>query len=210
MGRGFGPSLLSLRKEVIQLQFVAPKNPGYTLHCRDPIYRYFDDGRGRDITRPALVADFAEDAVTEEYQGAGEVMGVAGSFGSANFVGPRGGGFLDTEKAQARHGWTDAERKIVEEKLLTLCSNNPKAEMFDRMRDGFGDIQIYELPKVVPPLPNYEQLHHSSVAEFMEQAGMLEQALVYEQRREKQRPSVIAALEAKLALQRGEEALTAA
>jgi len=49
--------------------------------------------------------------------------------------------------------------------------------------DYRSDLWIHEPPKIDPPWPTYEGMHHNSIPGFAQQAGMVEEALLYEQRR---------------------------
>src|SRR4051812_442513 len=155
------------------------------------------------VVRPIIVADFGEQSLGNETYESVEP-------GEQPFLQMRGGGFLDTELAQKEHDWTDDERKLVEKRLVEIAENNPDAPVNPRMRaPGFGDVKIYEEPKAVPPWKTYDDMHHSHVAKFAEEAGLVAEALHYEQRT-KQRKSVIEALQELVERDSAEADLTAA
>jgi hypothetical protein len=173
---------------VIRLQFTS-RNPGYQLIVKQPV---IDRSMGYErVVRPMIVADFAEQAVgVETYEGLE---------GGQPFTQVRGGGFFDTERAQKAHAWTDDERQLVEERLLEICENGPRADEIrmltaDIRPQGFGDIRVYETPKPVAPWPTYDEIHHERVAQMAADLGLAPQALVYEQRT-KNRKTVVARLQ---------------
>lgn len=87
-------------------------------------------------------------------------------------------GWWDSVHAQHENGWTDAERERAEQALLA---------------SGDPNVLLVERPRLVPPWPSYDGMHHAKVAAFAVEAGCVEQALAYEQEN-KQRDSVVEAL----------------
>jgi len=62
--------------------------------------------------------------------------------------------------------------------------------------DMRADMWVHKPPTPVPPWPTYDDMHGNAVPPFAKQAGMIEQALAYEQRRPQgARPGVVAKLE---------------
>jgi hypothetical protein len=135
------------------------RHGGYQGIVREAEEQFFSDGRSR-IIRPMLVADFAEDATDETYQG---------QEGEPNYVAMRGGGFFDSEVAQARHNWTDEEREAVETRLLEIAKTS-------------GDVKLWEQAKPIPPWPTYDEMHPDHVADRAIEMGLAQQALMYEER----------------------------
>lgn len=178
------------------MKFQALKNPGMVAHVKDPVMQFFPDGRER-LIRPALVADFSEQSLgPESYAGYDDPLN-----GRDTYVAVRGGGYLDTEEAQKRHGWTDEERQTVDDHLTFLATTPPLGME--------GDIKIYEKPVPVAPWPTYDSMHHNTVAETAKTLGLAAEALRYETQT-KNRPAVTAKLQELVEDQIGEESLTAA
>jgi hypothetical protein len=157
----------------------------FQAFVRDPELQYFSDGRSRTI-RPELVANFAEDATDETYQG---------QEGEPNYVAMRGGGFFDSEVAKTRHGWTDEEHDAVVQYLLDLVPS--------------GDVKVHEPAKAVPPWPTYDEMHPEHIAERAMEMGLVNQSLLYEQRT-LNRDEITGPLTEYAQQHAGEEELTAA
>lgn len=174
-------------KGVIGLQFISPRHAGLIVCVREPEEQFFSDGRSR-IIRPALNADFAEESVDETYQG---------QDGDPAYRAMRGGGWFDSDVAAARHQWTEEEKKAVEQRLIDISN------------DGSGDVQLYVPAKPTPPWPAYDDMHHEQIPKFAEQAGLVTEALIYEQR-SKARPRVVEKLQELVELASAEADLTAA
>lgn len=85
--------------------------------------------------------------------------------------------YYDSVEDQAAMGWTDEERKAIEEKL-----------------DGHHAAMLVERPRVAAPWPTYDETHHGKIAALAEELGLVSQALAYEADNKK-RPSVIEALQ---------------
>lgn len=140
------------------MQFTS-RYAAFQAFVRDPEKQYFPDGRDRTI-RPELVANFAEDATDETYEG---------QEGEPNYVAMRGGGFFDSELAKERHGWTDEEHNAVVDHLLMLEKTT-------------GDVKRHEVAKPIPPWPTYDDMHAEFVADNAITMGLAQEALLYEQR----------------------------
>ena len=77
-------------------------------------------------------------------------------------------GVFDTVEAQATNGWTDSEREAVEEWLL----RKPNL--------GIDFIQV-EKHKQAPPWPTYDKMQWKQIAPFAADAGLVDEAIAYEQ-----------------------------
>jgi hypothetical protein len=186
------------------VQFVSHRYAGITFPIKGPEKQFFQDGSDRTI-RPALVADFAEQALTANFA---SFRPTEVDAASGDYVGIRAGGWFDTEEAQRRKGWTDEERTIVENELLRYCRNNPNPDPFDKQLDSYGAIELYKEPVPTPPWPTYDSMHHFAIPKFARQSGLVQQALAYEQRM-LNRPGVIEKLREIAEETVGEESLTA-
>jgi len=148
------------------------------------------------VIHKALVADFGQDFGSEQVLP--DVHGYGGdNFSTAVIV----GGVFDSLAAQKANGWTDDDRKLVEQRLI--------AEYCEADSPHRGDVWLYVPPKAEPPWPTYENLHHSSVAEQAEMNGLLNEALIYEQRRDKPRETVMAQLKDRIERKEAEKQLVA-
>jgi hypothetical protein len=159
---------------------------GYIAWVREEDRQYFPDGNYR-VKRPALFADFAEEAIDETYRG---------QEGEPDYVAMRGGGFFDTDVAAKRHGWNDEEKKAVEERLLEIA-------------DASEDVRVYEPAKPIPPWPNFDSQEPDMIVLVASSTGLANAAIVYEQRTEK-REDLIAQLQEVAEQQAAEHDLTAA
>lgn len=100
---------------------------------------------------------------------------------------PRIGAF-DTVAEQDRQGWTDDIREKVE------------AFMLAKPNYGQDFTQVEKVAAVVGiPWPSYDTTHHFKIPALAAELGLLEETLAYEQAN-KNRESVVAALEEKLAI----------
>lgn len=178
------------------------KHAALQVPVRDEQRDYTNNPNGR-LVRPALWVDFAEGAWTERYE-----HSELGTYESI-----AGGGHYDTVEAQSLHGWTDEEREAVEEKLLSLCPNAPQnagVRIDDRLRaSGYGDCELLIPAVPAPPWPTYDELHHNRIAPIAVEMGLVDQALMYEERTKK-RPDVLRQLKEKVQEREDAKALTAA
>lgn len=180
---------------------------GYQLFVREEERQFYADGRSRVITPPIYV-EFAEQALDiETYQG-------VDSEDSSTFPQLRGGGYYDTEVAQRDKRWTDEERELVEERLLDIAENGPRADEYRMMRpadrpSGFGDVKLYETPKPVAPFQNYDNLSADKIIRISSELDCAERSLAYE-RVTKNRKSVIEPLLELIDMKQAEQELTAA
>lgn len=87
------------------------------------------------------------------------------------------GGFFDLDTQAEQKGWGPTEKEIVARHMLTLP---PNRAMF------------YLLAKApaAKPWPSYDEMHHKQVVPFAVQAGLVAEALAYEQDT-LNRPSVV-------------------
>jgi hypothetical protein len=168
------------------LIFVSP-HANYQLICRPEIADMMM-GYKRVVARE-LVADFGYINAPETYDEDGSPQAVIQ------------GGTFDSVATQKRLGWSDEEREIVEMRLLELIQNPP---------DGAsrGDVSLYEAPKPIPPWPTYDKTDYTAIADFAAQAGLVDEAITYEQRAKRRNP-VLKALEAKRVELEGTEELVA-
>lgn len=165
------------------------KFAGYQAVVREPVNQWFDDGRHREI-RPMIVCDFAEGSEDLTFRGQ------EGQDEGATYVAMIGGGFFDTEEAQAKHGWTDEEREAAEARLKEI-------ERTD------GDVRELVPAVPIPPWPTYDEQHPDHVADRAIELGFAQEALLYEQRTLK-RESVLEKLTAYIQENADQSELTAA
>lgn len=168
------------------------KTPGYIYDVRGPVYNTnVPYGMLPIQERPGLVADFG------------------GAYGSAlmtpewddedgNTHADIRGGVFDTDEAARRLGWTEDEKRMVEEKMLRQLAD-PR----------FVDFWLYEEVKPSAPWPTYDDAHHFKIPALAAELGLVREALAYEEAT-KGRESVVAALREKLGEAAVEESLTAA
>jgi hypothetical protein len=174
------------------------------MAIRDEVREYYPDGRSR-LIRPALIANFGEQALgVETYEGFD---------GDPAFTGIRGGGYYDTEKAQQKNRWTDEERELVEERLLEIASNGPRADEYRAMMPeeqpiGFGDVRLYEEPKPEIPFPGYDKLAADKAVRITADLGCEPQTLAYELAN-KNRKQVVEAVRELIDMKQAEQELTA-
>lgn len=95
------------------------------------------------------------------------------------------GFFFDSDEAAKKYKWTPEEKEAVEARLEELSESWPEA------------VQIHSAPVPLPPFPTYDAVEDDAVAKLCIDLGLTEQALAYEQYKEK-RPAVIAELQAAL------------
>lgn len=106
------------------------------------------------------------------------------------------GHYFDSEIAQKQKGWTDEQTEAVVRRLDYIAENMPS--LCERMTEA----------KAEAPWPTYDTMHHNSIAGFAQQAGMIEQAMLYE-RQNKNREHVLQQLQEKQAEAHASDALTA-
>lgn len=107
------------------------------------------------------------------------------------------GHFFDLESAAEENNWSDEEKELVRTTLLRLCKLSP------------GDIWVHETARAAAPWPTYDQTHHNKIPVLAEELGLLDEAITYESQN-KNRDSVIAALEERKRTAQVAEELTAA
>jgi hypothetical protein len=137
----------------------------------------------------AVAGSFGEEFKMEDVHG----------FGGDQFSGAQiRGGVFDSDVAAKALGWTPDEKKLVEDRLVET-SQHPQFR---------GDVWVYEPPKLVAPWPTYDDMHHNTIPERAEEMGLVQEALIYEQRTKK-RDSVLAKLREKAERAEQEKALVA-
>lgn len=94
------------------------------------------------------------------------------------------GHFYDLDADAFEKGWTDEEKDLARTVLLRVCDRFP------------GDMWVHETPKVAAPWPTYDETHHNKIPVLAVELGLLDESLEYE-RQNKNRDSVVAALEEK-------------
>lgn len=104
------------------------------------------------------------------------------------------GHYFNSVAAQEREGWSDDERELVEQVLVEMCSKVPE---FVRLHE--------ELPPLAP-WPHYAETPAKDIANLAATVGLLDAALAFE-RTNKNRKSVVEALEEKLAIEADAAAL---
>ena len=132
------------------------------MPVRDEVRRYFDDGRSI-VLRPALLADFAEMAVSETYAG-DPSAGMPTTYEAL-----RGGGYFDSDAAAEKHGWTEEEKAFVEAALLRNAQTD-------------GDCQLHVVKPPDPPWPTYDKMRTDSVVKMARELGYEQAAIMYEER----------------------------
>lgn len=167
------------------MRFVS-KSAKYRVIVQGDQYMVLQNGERQQIRKP-LVADFNDRTLTSD-----EV-----EFGIKNFVHrglpmdpgteedlsprPRISGF-DTELAQNEHGWTDEEREMVEEKLLSSHALNV-------------EFMLLVPDPAAKPWPTYDALTDvDEIVSIAVATGTVDAALAYE-RENRNSAAVLEALE---------------
>ena len=107
------------------------------------------------------------------------------------------GHFFDLDAAAEENNWSDTDKELVRTALLLLCQKAP------------GDLWVHETPRANAPWPTYDTTHHNKIPVIAEDTGTIDDAITYESQN-KNRDSVIAALEERKRTARVAEELTAA
>lgn len=107
------------------------------------------------------------------------------------------GHFFDLDSSAEENGWSDTDKELVRTTLLRLCQQAP------------GDIWVHESPRATAPWPTYDTTHHNKIPVLAEELGLLDEAISYESQ-QKNRESVIAALEERKRTAQVAQELTAA
>lgn len=128
-------------------------------------------------TIPALRAEFGQ---------AGSEFDYTAPDGSAAKGVEIRGHYFDSEIAQEQNGWTDEERELVEKDLVELSQRWPRA------------VSVVEQQKAAAPWPTYDATPYGKIVELAVTLGLVAEAATYE-KQNKARPTVLAALEEKLA-----------
>lgn len=89
---------------------------------------------------------------------------------------------FDTIRAQERFNWSDKHREQVEENLLKASQTN-------------NDFMMVPKPALEKPWPSYDETHHSKIAGMVEEFGLNKNEVLAYELENKNRPSVIEALE---------------
>jgi hypothetical protein len=141
------------------------------------------------VTQTPLIAEFREGLMTPEeralckqswsfngfYQEQDEVTPVEPDYRL---------GLFDSLKAQAESGWTDDERRLVEEALMRTAEREPNS------------IIVVHEAKLLPPWPTYDGFIGSVndlCSKIIEDGFTLESVLAYEEENQ-DRPEIVAAL----------------
>lgn len=95
------------------------------------------------------------------------------------------GHYFNSKAAQERESWSDEERQIVEDVCMEMCSKVPEF------------IRLHEILPAMMPWPSYDETPAKQIADLAAAVGMSTAALAFE-RENKNRSSVIAAIEANL------------
>jgi hypothetical protein len=160
----------------------------YTLQVRPQISEGYANGVVK-VTQSSLVAQFREGLMTPEeralckqswtfngfYQEQDEVTPVEPDYRL---------GLFDSIAAQIESGWTDDERRQVEEALIETAGREPNA------------VIVVAEAKLPPPWPTYDQFTGSVNAlctKIVEDGYTLEAVLAYEEDNQ-DRPEIVAAL----------------
>lgn len=106
------------------------------------------------------------------------------------------GNFFDLDVAAEENGWSDEDKETVRKVLLRQCQISPE------------QIRVHEPPKAAAPWPTYDDTHHNKIPVLASELGLLNEAIAYE-RQNKNRESVVAALEEKKQAAVAVEELTA-
>jgi|SRR5215471_6600090 len=188
------------------LIFLSP-NAGLQVVLWPERYYIYPDG-SREMTQPVGFADFElglpppAEFVPEDEEGnpvtTSPVLGME-TYGSMDNIRAdiRGGAF-DLDYAAEYYQWTDEQRDMAARKLLRMAHDK---------RDRF--VTLFEPKAPERPWPTYDSMkNYLEIAKLADDLGLLEEALIYE-RRTKQRPGIIEAMEARRRDHVAEEALTA-
>lgn len=95
------------------------------------------------------------------------------------------GGWFDLDGQAEQKGWEAFEKEIVARHMIRMADS------------GKAKFTLYSAPKAVAPWPTYDETPHGKIAEFAVMAGLVGEALAYEEQNKK-RKSVVEALRASL------------
>ena len=185
------------------MKFQSPRFPGLTVNVRheipkrhpltgDIIPRYKNPETGvEEGSLPPIRVCFAVHRGEFEYEDP--------ETGKREIGADISGGYFDTQVAQEQEGWSDAEREMVDRRLLELTRTWPEA------------VQVVEDAPVVfaAPWPTYDTLtNYLEIAKIAETIGALHETLGYE-KQNKNREGVVAELEKRIKDQKADEELVA-
>ncbi len=178
------------------------KNPGLQLIIRDQVIdpRLSQPGRPY-ITKDVLTVEFGQygreirptvpTGQTDEF-GNPKTMPMRHEFGNEMIYADFRGGFIDLEQ-MIQHKmdqklWDEEDAELVRQTLEDAC-DNPRSLFF-------GDVQRHVVAQPGAPWPTYDDMPEEAIVEFASMAGLLGQALYYENVTRK-RESLIKALNEK-------------
>jgi hypothetical protein len=95
-------------------------------------------------------------------------------------------GVFDSLAAQESYVWSDELRKTVENNLLKALDIRPGLR---------SDYMVVPRPVLAKPWPSYDETDHNRVAEMTQAMGLEKDSVIAYERDNKNRPSVITALE---------------
>jgi hypothetical protein len=178
-------------KGVIQLSapsLFRSKYAAYRVKVRSERKVWNAGGTAVIETIPEIVAEFAQHLGEFDYQ---DETGM-----------PRRGAdirghFFDLDVAAEVNGWSDEDKELVRKVLLMQCKKTP------------ADVWVHETAKPQIPWPTYDSTHHNKIPVLAEELGLIGEAIAYEAAN-KNRDSVVAALEERRRVHEAAEELTAA
>ena len=141
------------------------------------------------ITEPSTIAEFRQEAIHPWEEKAAresfQFLGVTEEDPHSGIpVDPIGRvSVFDTQEAQKRFGWSDEKRDLVEKNLITAQLSNSQ------------DFILVNKPPLEKPWPSYETTHHAKIASMVEELGLDKAEVIEYEKENKNRPSVIEALE---------------
>lgn len=160
----------------------------YQVLVRSEIKKWDATGSVIIDTIPALTVEFAKHLGEFDYKD---------DSGATRRGADIRGHFFDLDSAAEENNWSDDDKELVRGTLLRLCKIAP------------GDIWVHETARAAAPWPTYDQTHHNKIPVLAEELGLLDEAITYESQN-KNRESVIAALEERKRTAQVAEELTAA
>lgn len=173
------------------MRFIA-KYAKYRLQVRPQVVEAFASG-GTRIAQEQMVAEFSiAEATGEERAFARQMWTFNGFYQEQDLVTIVEPDYrisaFDSLKAQTQHGWSDAEREIVERALIAVSIDTPQ------------DVLRVEQVRLTAPWPTYDTYtgtRNQLLKKIAEDGYELEDVLAYE-RENQNRAEIVAALESAL------------
>lgn len=167
------------------MRFISPHR-GYSMNIRNPAIIY-DKFNQEQVVEPGLVANFDIGPAPENWELdlAEEKLafkGMPSDPGGAPLPVKRRVSIFDTEQAQEEYGWSDDDRRLVEEKLL-------------KWQNADEFVQSVKPPALIP-WPAYDSVTSAAkIKKLVEDVGIDPQNVVEYERENANRADVLSAMD---------------